>query len=100
MEPDYSIMVFTIGRYKWQNSIEEARDLMWKDISAFLQMLFKNDYIAVIYDDDVDIVVIQYGHNENIEAWGVKNPVWVDLEDYEDYLFSKINKDVEEDGEE
>lgn len=86
MEPDYSVMVFAIEKYKWQNSLEEARELMWKDISTFLQMLFRNDNIAVVYDDDTDIIIVQYGHNNKVDDWGGYNPHWIDEDEYDDFI--------------
>ena len=76
-EKRYQTATFTTGPYEWGHSKEEARDLMWKDISTFLAILLKNDNIAVIYEDEVDIIVIQYEHDERIEAWGVANPHWI-----------------------
>lgn len=73
----YQTMVFSIDRYSWNTSEEEARELMWKDISIFLRILFRNNNVAVIYDDETDIIVIQYEHNENVEAWGGAFPHWV-----------------------
>lgn len=76
-EKRYQTATFTIEPYKWGHSKEEARDLMWKDISTFLAILLKNNNIAVIFEDEVDIIVIQYEHDERIEAWGLANPHWI-----------------------
>lgn len=79
----YQEMIFSIKQYKWQNSDEEARDLMWQDIAKFLQLLTKNQYIAVVYDDDNDVIIIQYEHNEINEYWGDPNPRWLTDEEYD-----------------
>lgn len=73
----YQTMVFAIRQYNWHKTEEEARNLMWKDIGNFLKLLTKNNYIAVVYDDDTDIIVIQYEHNEKNDPWGAANPEWI-----------------------
>ena len=78
----YQELVFGINQYKWNKTDEEARELMWKDITKFLEMLTKNEYIAVVYDDDTDIIVVQFEHNERTDAWGAANPVWITEEEY------------------
>lgn len=81
-EKRYQEIVFAIEAYSWNCTKEEAREAMWKDIAKQLQLLIKNDYIAVVYDDDTDIIVIQYEHNEKHEGWGVSNPYWLTEEEY------------------
>lgn len=70
----YDEMVFSINSYN-------NKDEMWRDISSFIQLLVKNDYIAVIRDDDVDIIVVEFGHDENKEYWGCPRVEWVEDED-------------------
>jgi hypothetical protein len=83
-EKRYQEVVFTQGRYSWRNTPEEAKALMWKDISEFLQILFQNDYIVVIYQEESDIVVVQFEHDERCDAWGCANPYWITEEEYFD----------------
>lgn len=64
-------MSFDIDNYK------NAED-MWKDIGKFLQILIHNDNIAVVRYDDCGIYVVEYEHDENHEAYGYIQPVWVD----------------------
>lgn len=67
-------MVFSINAY-------ETADDMWQDITQFIRLLIKNEYIMTIRDDDVDVIVIEYEHNELIEYWGVVNPYWLSEEE-------------------
>lgn len=83
-EKRYQEVVFTQSRYSWKNTPEEARRLMWQDISEFLQILFQNEYIAVIYEEEVDIVIVQFEHSERLDAWGCANPYWITEEEYFD----------------
>jgi len=76
-------MVFTADRY-------ETVDEMWEDIKRFIKLLLSNDYTMVIRDDDVDIIVIEYEHNELVEPWGCANPHW--LTEEEAYSIEQLNK--------
>ena len=85
MEKQYSEIVFALEDYreKITTSDLEARTMMWQDIAKQLEILTKNNYVAIVYDDDVDIIVIQYEHDEHIEPWGCANPYWLTEEDVE-----------------
>ena len=71
----YDEMVFSINNYN-------NKDEMWRDISLFIQLLVRNDYVAVIRDDDIDVIVVEFGHDENKEYWGCPRVEWI--EDSED----------------
>lgn len=71
----YEEMVFSTVYYG-------NKDDMWKDISLFIQLLVRNNYLAVIRDDDVDVIVVEFGHDENKEYWGCPRVEWI--EDSED----------------
>lgn len=58
-------VVFSIDNYRWRKTDDEARQLMWQDISQFFQLLLKNEYMFVLYEDSADIVVIQYNYSIN-----------------------------------
>ena len=88
---EYQCMVFSLERYQWNCSISEARALMWKDISNFLQILLSNDYLAVVYDDDTDIIVVQYEHNNKQDDWGSYNPYWITEDEYYSVEESRIS---------
>lgn len=79
---EYQCMVFSLEKYAWNCSKSEARALMWKDISNFLQILLSNQYLAVVYDDDTDIIVVQYEHNNRQDDWGSYNPYWITEDEY------------------
>ena len=76
-------MVFTSERY---DNMED----MWHDIAQFIKLLLSNDYTMVIRDDDVNIIVIEYEHNELVEPWGCPNPHWFTEE--EAYSIEQLNE--------
>lgn len=41
-------------------------DEMWEDISKTLQILFRQGYKCEIYDDDVNIIVINYEYSDGM----------------------------------
>ena len=94
MEHLYNEIVFNIELYQYNNTYEEAKSLMWEDITKFLVILMKNDQVAVIRDDDTDIIVIQYNHDEHKESWGSLNPYWITDEDYDVHLYLKEHEGV------
>ena len=67
----YDEMVFSINSYN-------NKDEMLRDISLFIQLLVRNDYVAVIRDDDIDVIVVEFGHDENKEYWGCPRVEWVE----------------------
>ena len=85
---DYNIeakpqrMVFTVQQY------EGAKEDMWKDIATFLRLLMKNEYVAVVYDDDLDVIVIDYGYND--ESFGTPMPYWMTPNEHYEYVASKM----------
>jgi len=91
MRNKYETVVFAISQYKWGRTVEEARAEMWKDIAKTLEILLRNEYITVVRDDDTDIIVIEYGHDERFNAWGSANPVWLEEDEY--YLKSDLEED-------
>lgn len=75
METEVSTIVFSKDCYSGND--EEAKKLMWNDVEAFLQILMNNEYTAVIRDDESDIIVVEYAHDERKDAWGGVYPVWI-----------------------
>ncbi len=61
------------------------RDKMYQAIATQLSLLMENEYICKIYDDDVDIVVIEYEHNNKRDYWGGPDLEWLS-EDEQDVL--------------
>lgn len=100
-ESRYQTLVFSLDSYTKTNldiSQEQARELMWKDIGDFLYLLTKNKYVAVVYDDDVDIIVIQYEHDEKADPWGGPYPYWITQEEawFIEDSFDTSSENVEE----
>lgn len=93
-EKNYQEIVFSLDRYSWKRTPEEANEAMWEDIKKLLNVLFANEYIAVIYQDEVGIVVVQFEHDERRDAWGCANPYWLTEDEYFEYLHS--NEEPEE----
>ena len=88
-EKEYQEIVFSLDRYSWKRTPEEANKAMWEDITKLLNVLFTNDYIAVVYQDEIGIVVVQFEHDERKDAWGCVNPYWMTEEDYYEYMCNK-----------
>ena len=55
----YSSIVFSDEGY---SDVDE----MWNDISKTLQILFRQGYKCEIYDDDVNIIVINYEYSDDM----------------------------------
>ena len=99
----YNELVFAIENYQWNKTQEEARVDMWKDISEFLQILFKQEMTAIIYDDDIDIIVVQYNYknpeyNEYFPCWITDDEYWRGVSEEEkpapsNYLCGKKDRD-------
>lgn len=58
-------------------------DNLWSVVAQQLEILMKNDEICTVYDDDTDIIVISFEHNERKEFWGCTNPYWLTPEEVE-----------------
>lgn len=64
-------IVFSVDKYNGN------RAKMYEAITKQLMLLMENDYTCKIYDDDVDIIVIQYEHNNRRENWGGPELCWL-----------------------
>ena len=74
------------------------REKMFEAIAKQLMILMDNEYVCKAYDDDRDIVVIQFGHDERKDAWGGLDLCWLEadeVEAVENYRLN-INKEKEE----
>lgn len=71
MDKEYNQIVFT--REQFDNDVDKMYDAIGKQIA----LLMKTENICVIYDDDTDIIVIQYEHNEKRDYFGVYQPIWL-----------------------
>ena len=82
----FNTIVFTRECYN------NDRDQLYQAVAQQLRLLMENNYVCKVYDDDVDIIVIEYEHDERKEPWGVTDLVWASSEEV-DYL---INRRIEE----
>lgn len=82
-------IAFSIDRY------DGKRDEMYKDIMIHLSMLMKNEYICKVREEEGQVVVIEFEHDNNIEPWGGPDLVWVDQETLEqlECIMSKEKED-------
>lgn len=79
-------IIFSKDRYS------NNREKMFQAIAQQLMILMDNDYVCKVYDDDTDIIVIQYEHDERKDAWGVMELCWLEQEEIEaveNYRFDK-----------
>ena len=84
-------IVFAIERYNGD------RERMFSAIAKQLAILMDNEYMCKIYDDDTDIIVIQYGYDTRKNAsWGCDELEWLTLKEIEiveDYRAENKNKE-------
>lgn len=76
MKKIYDEITFTPDHYG-------SREKMFEAIAVQLKLLMDNEYICKIYDDDTDIIVIQFAHNNNIDDWGGPYLDWLDADERE-----------------
>lgn len=83
MNNRYQQLVFSKDSY-------ESKEEFFNVIAQQLKILLDAGYVAVVrYDEPgLGIVVIEFEHDENLDAWGVANPVWI-TEDEEIYLSNR-----------
>lgn len=74
---DYETMTFCKDQY------DGNLDVMWQDISKFLQIILKNENLCTIHREDFDIIVIRYQHDDTNSgnAWGCDQPIWLTCEE-------------------
>lgn len=83
--PFVNSIAFTDERY---SDVDE----MWNDISKTLQILFRQGYKCEIYDDDVNIIVINYEYADD----GMGGPYLMWLTDDEVDLVQNFRDNEEE----
>ena len=83
-------MVFVPDRY--DNNV----NAMWEDITKFIKMLTDNEYVAVIRDDDVNVIVVEYEHDETKEEWGVTTVKWLTPEQVATLEYEAYNEECKE----
>lgn len=55
----------------------DDRDRMYDAIRDQIKILMEQEYVCTIYDDDLDIIVIKFEHNDRKDYWGCTNPYWL-----------------------
>lgn len=55
-----------------------SRDRLFAAVAAQLSILLENEYVCKIYDDDKDIIVIEFDHDNDKGYWGGPDLVWED----------------------
>lgn len=55
----------------------DDRDRMYQAVLEQIKLLMEQEYICTIYDDDADIIVIKFEHDDRKEYWGCTNPYWL-----------------------
>lgn len=80
-------IIFTKDRYG------NNRDKMFEAIAQQLALLMTNDYVCKVYDDDTDIVVIQFENDENKHSFGGMELRWLTQEEVDMVRQNKFNKE-------
>lgn len=95
MERNYNEIVLSRESFeKFSDDINYQRQLLWEKVTQIIYTLTILDYICVVYDDDIDVIVIQFEHHErDDDCYGVANPEWIDYETYQEYLTYKDKKE-------
>lgn len=75
------------------------REKMFEAIAQQLALLMENEYVCKVYDDDRDIIVIQYEHDEKKDYWGGMELRWLTEEEVnlieQAREFDKMENDTE-----
>ena len=71
-----------------------SREKMYEAIAKQLALLMENEYVCKVYDDDRDIIVVQFEHNERKDYWGGLDLCWLTAEEVERL---RAEKECEED---
>lgn len=76
----------------------KSREKMFEAIAKQLAILMENEYVCKVYDDDTDIVVIQFEHDEKKDPWGCMELCWLEPEEVEViYDYREANKTTQND---
>lgn len=69
----------------------ETKEELFRRVGEQLRLLLEENYLAVVrYDEPgLGIVVIEFGHDDNLVHWGCNRPVWVTPEEEESLLISR-----------
>lgn len=62
------------------------RDKMYQAIAKQLALLMENDYVCKIYDDDIDIIVIEFGYDERKCRYGADELLWLNQDEIDNLI--------------
>lgn len=54
-----------------------SRRKMMAAVAQQLDTLFKNNYICIVREDGLGIIVVEFEHDNRIVDYGVPNPYWL-----------------------
>ncbi len=57
------------------------REKMYNAIAKQIALLMENEYVCKVYDDDTDIIVIQFEHDNKKDDWGGEYLFWLTEEE-------------------
>ena len=69
------------------------RDELYRAIGAQLSILMENQYVCKVYEDETDIVVIEFEHDEKRVSFGCDELVWVSQEELEALQSAELEQD-------
>lgn len=78
-----------------KNEYSCNRDEMCADIGKQLALLLRNKYVCKVRNDDTDIIVIEYEHDDDANFWGIGGLYWLDDEEAEWLENLRANKHEE-----
>lgn len=84
-------IIFSKDRYG------NSREKMFEAVTKQLMLLMDNEYVCKVYDDDRDIIVIEFEHNNMRGDWGTPELCWLEpeeLEAIENYRYSQNDDDA------
>lgn len=58
-----------------------TREEMFQEVAVQLAILMKGNYVCKVYDDDTDIIVVEYEHNNRVDYWGGPDLEWLSEEE-------------------
>ena len=91
----FNSIVFTTDKYyadKYDsNSREKLVQQLWRDVSDFLKLATKQGYVCKVYDDDTDIIVVEYSYKD--PEFGGLHLTWIDDEEAD--LIDNFRKSTE-----
>lgn len=60
-----------------------SKQKLFEAVGKQLALLLENEYVCKVYDDDVDIIVMQFNHDEHKDYWGCETLEWITPDELE-----------------